>query len=441
MLACEIAKAVDGQLFGCPDTVAKGISTDSRDVSPGSLFVAIRGERFDGNRFIPAAYAEGAAVVIGTDEICVPEGKAYIKTVDSVEALGRLSAWHRQKFSGPLVGVTGSVGKTTTKEMIASVLSVAFPTLKTEGNFNNAIGMPLTLLSLSEETKAAVIEMGMSAKGEISYLTRLAKPTAAVITNIGLCHIEHLKTQENIRDAKLEIAEGLPEGGTLFVNGDDPFLQDICIDGVHVVRFGVENPTSEIRGVEMGENRFSVDGFVFDVPIPGRHNILNALAGYAVGKMCGMTNEEIREGLMRYKTDGIRQSETEIRPGIRVICDYYNASPTAMDVALQMLGKGEAKRKIAVLGDMLELGEMTESCHRAVGEKAAAEGVDILLTVGSAMAYAAEEGEKSGIQNVRHFSDNAALAAHLGSILEEGDRVLIKGSHGMKMGEIFEKIR
>lgn len=441
MLACEIAKAVGGQLFGCPEAIADGVSTDSRTIKPGSLFVAIRGERFDGNRFIESAYSEGASVVIGNDDTDVSDGKAYIKVSDSVAALGLLGAWHRQKFSIPLVGVTGSVGKTTTKEMIAAVLSAAFPTLKTEGNFNNQIGMPLTLLGLSEGTKAAVIEMGMSAKGEISYLTRLAKPTAAVITNIGLCHIEHLKTQENIRDAKLEIVEGLCEGGTLFVNGDDPFLRDIRIQGVRVVRFGLENPECEIQGVEMGESRFAVDGYVFDVPIPGRHNILNALAGYAVGKLCGMTNEKIREGLLQYKTDGIRQSETEIRPGVRVICDYYNASPTAMDVALSMLKKGEAKRKIAVLGDMLELGEMTESCHRTVGKKAAEAGVDILLTVGSAMVYAAEEGKKNGIKDVHHFSDNAALAAHLGSILETGDRVLIKGSHGMKMGEIFEKIR
>lgn len=441
MLACEIAKAVGGQLSGCHSIVAEGISTDSRAVIPRSIFVAIRGERFDGNQFISSAYAEGAAVVVGNDEIHAPAGKAYIKVEDSVEALGLLSAWHRQKFSIPLVGITGSVGKTTTKEMIAAVLSAAFSTLKTEGNFNNAIGMPLTLMRLSEETKAAVIEMGMSAKGEISYLTRLAKPTAAVITNIGLCHIEHLKTQENIRDAKLEIAEGLPEGGTLFVNGDDPFLQDIYIEGIRVVRFGLENPACEVRGVEMGESRFSVDGAVFDVPIPGRHNILNALAAYAVGKAHGMTNEKIREGLMQYRTDGIRQSETEIRPGIRVICDYYNASPTAMDVALNMLGKGEATRKIAVLGDMLELGEMTETCHRAVGEKAAKEGVDILLTVGDAMAYAAEEGKKNGIKSVQHFSCNASLAAYLAERMREGDRILIKGSHGMKMGEIFEKIR
>lgn len=441
MLACEIAKAVGGMLSGNAEALAKAVSTDSRAVRPDSLFVAIRGERFDGNAFIESAYRDGASVVIGNVAFLAPMGKAYIQVEDSVEALGLLGAWKRNKLSGPLVGVTGSVGKTTTKEMIAAVLAEAFRTIKTEGNFNNAIGMPLTLLRLSEETEAAVIEMGMSAKGEISYLTRLAKPTMAVITNIGLCHIEHLKTQENIRDAKLEITEGLPEGGTLFVCGDDPFLKDISLEGIKVIRFGFENPECEILGEVITENRFMADGAYFDVPIAGRHNLLNALCAYAVGKACGMTNDKIRTGLLSYKTDGIRQSETEIRPGIRVISDYYNASPTAVDVALEMLGKGEAGRRIAVLGDMLELGEMSESCHRRVGEKAAKEGVDVLLTVGKAMAYASSEGEKNGIKTVRHFADNETLSAFLQSILKTGDRVLIKGSHGMKMGEIFEKIR
>lgn len=441
MLACEIAKATGGELFGNGEVMADGITTDSRSVSEGALFIAIRGERFDGNRFIASAYAQGAAVVIGNEDISQPEGKAYIKVSDSVKALGLLSTYYRQKFSIPLVGVTGSVGKTTTKEMIAAVLSASFQTLKTEGNFNNAIGMPLTLLGLSETTEAAVIEMGMSAKGEISYLTRLAKPTVAVITNIGLCHIEHLKTQENIRDAKLEIAEGLPKGGTLFVCGDDPFLKDIQIEGIQVLRFGLDNPACEIYGKVLSENSFSVDGFVFDVPIPGKHNILNALCAYAVGKAHHMKNEKIREGLLSYKTDGIRQSETEIRPGISVISDYYNASPTAMDVALHMLGKGDAKRKIAVLGDMLELGEMSEACHRSVGEKAAKEGIHVLLTVGKEMTFAAEEGRKNGIELVRHFQDNEALGTFLSENLRTGDRVLIKGSHGMKMGEIFDKIK
>lgn len=223
--------------------------------------------------------------------------------------------------------------------------------------------------------------------------------------------------------------------------GDDPFLKDISLEGIKVIRFGFENPKCEILGEVITENRFMADGAYFDVPIAGKHNLLNALCAYAVGKACGMTNDKIRTGLLSYKTDGIRQSETEIRPGIRVISDYYNASPTAVDVALEMLGKGEAGRRIAVLGDMLELGEMSESCHRRVGEKAAKEGVDVLLTVGKAMAYASSEGEKNGVKIVRHFADNETLSAFLQSILKTGDRVLIKGSHGMKMGEIFEKIR
>jgi len=441
MRAIEIARAVNGELFGLETAEVKSISTDSRAIEKASLFVAIRGERFDGNQFIDTAFEKGASVVLGNDETTVPEGCAYIKTEDSILALGRLAAWHRQKFNIPVVGITGSVGKTTTKEMIAAVLSTAFNTCKTAGNFNNHIGLPLTVLGLSEKHTAAVIEMGMSAKGEISYLTQIAKPTVAVITNVGLSHIENLGSQENIRDAKLEIAEGLPKGGTLFVNGDDPLLKDVSCEGVQVVRFGFENQDCEILGTITSEDTFTVDDTAFFVPVAGKHNLYNALAAYSIGKACGICAEKAKAGILSYKPDGIRQSEKEIRPGITVICDYYNASPASMEVALQMLARGEAKRRIAVLGDMLELGEIGERCHREVGEKAASLGTDVVLCVGPLSAYAAESAQKSGVKTVKCFANNQELSSYLSSILKTGDRVLIKGSHGMKMEEIFEKIR
>ncbi len=441
MRAFDIFGAVGGTFFGAEYAEVTCVSTDSRATQNGSLFIAIKGERFDGNRFIDSAYEKGATVVIGNADAVPPKDCAYIRVLDSLAALGKLAAWHRQQFSIPLVGITGSVGKTTTKEMIAAVLSTTYHTLKTEGNFNNHIGLPLTALKLGKDHGAAVLEMGMSARGEISYLTKIAKPTVAVITNIGLSHIENLGSQENIRDAKLEIAEGLDEGGPLFVNGDDPFLEKVTLPKSKVVRYGFENPAAEIRGTITGENSFTVDGVSFSVPVAGKHNLYNALAAYAVGRACGVSAEKAAEGILKYKTDGVRQSEVEIRPDITVICDYYNASPASVAVALEMLSKGKAKRRIAVLGDMLELGTFGEKCHAEIGEKAAAYGIDMLLSVGELSRFTAKSAKACGVPFVESFPDNAALSRALLSILEEGDRVLIKGSHGMKMEEIFEKIR
>ncbi len=441
MRACEIAKAAGGRLFGKEAAEAKGVSTDSRRCKAGDLFVAIRGENMDGNRFLAGAYKNGAAVAIGEVEMTPPDGCAYIQVPDSVQALGLLGAWHRGKFSMPVVGVTGSVGKTTTKEMIAAVLSTAYKTKWTRGNFNNAIGLPLTLLSIPEDCEAAVIEMGMSARGEISYLTNLTRPTIAVITNVGLSHIENLGSQENIYRAKLEIAEGLPAGSTLLVNGDDPFLENTTLSEVQVKRFGLDNPACEYRANLCGENAFCIEDRTYSLPISGRHNVYNALAAYAVGKELGMQEEKIQAGLLSYKTDGIRQSEVEFRPGITAICDYYNASPASMSVALGMLEKGEGRRRIAVLGDMLELGEFGEKCHREVGKEAVARGVDMLLAVGTLSRYAVEEARKAGIAYAESFPDNQSLAAYLLKTIQAGDRILIKGSHGMRMGEIFEAIK
>ena len=440
MRGIDVKTAVGGILTGDETVQIGSVSTDSRSIYKGTLFIAVRGERFDGNDFIEAAFEKGAHAVIGNREAIPPVGCAYVRVPDSVEALGRLAAWHREQFTIPVVGITGSVGKTTTKEMVGAVLSARYSTLKTAGNFNNHIGLPLTVLRLTESHEAAVIEMGMSARGEISYLTKIAKPTVAVITNVGLSHIETLKTQENIRDAKLEIAEGLPPGGTLLVSGDDAYLQNVQVPGAEVKRFGFDNPDCEFLGKIIDDDHFSFMETVIRVPVPGRHNLYNALAAVAAGFVCGISPDVAAEGLANYKTDGIRQTEVEIRPQIKVICDYYNASPASMAVALEMLQKGEAKRRIAVIGDMLELGEIGPACHREIGKKAVEMGIDMLFTVGPLAKLAAEEGAALGMETM-HFPDNDALSNALLHILSPGDRVLIKGSHGMKMEQIFEKIR
>ncbi len=441
MRATDIAKATKGELFGETEASCTFVSTDSRTIEKGALFVALRGDKFDGNQYIAMAYEKGAAAAIGNVDFTPPKGRAYVKTEDSLAALGQLAAFHRAQFSIPVVGITGSVGKTTTKEMIAAALGAKFTVCKTEGNFNNHIGLPLSMLRLSDAHEAAVFEMGMSAKGEIAYLTSLATPDVAVITNIGVSHMETLGSQENIRDAKLEIAEGLSKDGVLLVNGDDAFLKDVTIPGKTVLRYGFENPKCEILGTIENDTCFSVFGTRVWVPVSGKHNLYNALAAVSVGKALGIPVPQAAEGLLSYKTDGIRQSEKEIRPGITVLCDYYNASPPSMSAALEMLRGGKAKRRIAVLGDMLELGEIGPRCHHRVGEEAGEKGIDMVLTVGPLSRHIATGARENGVKYVESFSDNETLSAYLIKILSAGDRVLIKGSHGMKMEEIFEKIR
>ncbi len=441
MRAYEVSDATGGVLNGNRDAEYQNVCIDSRACAAGSLFVAISGEKHDGNSFLESAFQNGCAVAIGTKDFEAPRGKAYIKVKDSILALGALASWHRAQYKIPVVGITGSVGKTTTKEMIAAVLSQKYNTLKTEGNYNNHIGLPLTALRLSDEHTAAVIEMGMSARGEIAALTRIARPTVAVITNVGMSHIESLGTVENIRDAKLEIIEGLSPGGTLLINGDDAQLRDVVIDGVHIVRYGFQNPACDYCGEIVDDSTFIWEGQSVHVPVGGIHNLYNALAACAVGSLCGIDKVTAARGIMDYAPDGIRQTETKIRDGVLVICDYYNAGPASMEAAINMLQKGKALRRIAVLGDMLELGAYSQQCHQDVGRLLAKGKIDAAFFVGKEMKKAAETAREGGVLHVSCFEDNASLSDSLIKILRAGDRVLIKGSHGMRMQEIFEKIR
>ena len=417
------------------DVRFSGARADSRQLVPGQLFVALQGAR-DGHDFIPCAMERGAAAALGERQL---PGVPMIVAEDSLAALGKIARGWRETLSTKVVGVTGSVGKTTTKEMIAAVLETGFVTGKTQKNFNNNIGLPMTVLDLGPATEAAVIEMGMNHFGEISYLTQIARPQLAVITNIGTMHIENLGSREGICRAKLEILEGMPADGAVILNGDEPLLRR-AKTGRPTVFFGF-GPDCDLRAVELAqdeaETRFVAEGlgerFALRLPVEGRHNVYNALAAAAVGLTLGLTPAQIARGLRDFRNTGERQNIYE-KNGCTVISDCYNAGPESMAAALSILERRPGRR-IAVLGDMLELGEHGPAAHERVG-RLAAESAELVWTYGPLSALtAAAAGEKG-----RHFDTHAALIEALRAELRPGDVLLFKGSHGMHMEKVLEGV-
>ncbi len=443
--AKEIAEAAGGRLIGENVTVS-GVSTDTRTIEKGMLFAAIKGESFDGNDFIEAAAQKGAAAVLsdresGAESHSVP----VILVKDTRTAQLALARYHRSRFPVKLVGVTGSVGKTSTKDMVYAVLSARYSTLRTEGNFNNDIGLPRTLFRLNESFGAAVIEMGMSGLGEISVLSKAAAPDICIITNIGWCHIENLKTRENILRAKLEILDGAAESAPLILNGDDEYLKTVSIPGRRIVKYGFSEDcdiqAENITRTERGES-FSLvyrgGKYSAAVPAAGEHHVLNALAAFAAGIEAGMTPEEIIPALLRYEPSGMRQ-KIEQRGGVTVILDCYNASPTSMRSSLSVLGGMDCSgRKIAVLGDMLELGEMSAQLHAGIAEYIL-KNADCAFLYGKEMAHCRDKLAARGFE-VHHSEDKAALAEELIGFIRPGDAVLFKGSRGMRMEEIADQL-
>ncbi|MFT8888475.1 MAG: UDP-N-acetylmuramoyl-tripeptide--D-alanyl-D-alanine ligase [Ethanoligenens sp.] len=439
-----ILNATGGRLTrACFNCKCDDISTDTRTIKPGSLFVALRGERFDGNEYLETAFSRGASVALA--ERPYP-GWPVVLVEDAYKALRALAAAYRRQFSLPVVGVTGSVGKTSTKEMIFAVLSRAFRTHRNAGNLNNLIGMPMSVFGLENTHKAAVFEMGMSAFGEIAALSRVAAPEIGVITNIGISHIEMLGSQENILKAKLEILEGLRPGGKLVLNGDDAFLSAVRTDQAEIVTYGIENTgcTYVAEAIESSAEettfrlRYPGGCLAARLPVVGRHNVYNALAAFAVGRALGLAPEVIAEGFLQYAPTGYRQ-KIEKLGGITFVEDCYNASPDSMRSAFDVLNTVQPKgRKLAVLADMLELGETAPEAHRAVGRAAAENGVDILLSFGEDAQYYQEGYREAGGAQSFYFTDKAALTDTLCGQLMEGDAVLFKGSRGMRLEEIIQ---
>lgn len=446
----EIVEATGGSLVsGSAGAMITGISTDSRKTGGGCLFIPLKGERFDGHDYINMALDGGAAAVLTHKAVDCKGGKAIIRVDDTSKALRELAAYYRKKFTVPFVGITGSVGKTSTKDMIAGVVGTKFNVLKTEGNLNNEIGVPLTVFNLEGFHEAAVLEMGMSAAGEISRLTAIVRPDIAVITNVGMSHIETLGSRQNILKAKLEILEGLASKGLVVLNGDDALLAGMK----DLLRFrtvfygmdeGVDYQASNINS--HGENGtyfdIKINGREYNIhiPVPGVHNVHNALAAVAVGCELGIPMDDIIKGIAGFSPSKMRMDI--IKAGdVRIINDTYNASPQSMEAALNVLKEiGRKSRKIAVLGDMLELGDWAPKAHYDVGRFVATSGTDMLIAVGKNSRYIIDGAVDNGFSGSRtkYFEGNGEALEFIRSNLMIDDVVLVKGSRGMKMEEIVK---
>ena len=447
----EIVRATGAFAAGAKETVFTGVETDTRTIGNGALFVALKGERFNGEDFLQKAQEAGAAGVLVSDG-CAQEKTAglsvcVLRVPDTLKAYQEIARAHRARFSLPVVAITGSNGKTTTKDLTASVLGASFPVLRTEANFNNEIGLPKTLLGLRPEHRAAVVEIGMRGLGQIEALAPMAAPTVGVVTNVGETHIELLGSIENIARAKSEMVEALGEGGTAILNADDPrvlAMREKAKKGVSVLTFG-ENETADVRGTDIAqdgmESRFAAtfpDGKKqsYRLPLPGRHNISNALAALAVGYALGLSPEAMAPGLAAPAMSGARFA-CEKRGDYTIINDAYNASPLSMSAAIRTMKEIAKGRRVAVLGDMLELGDVAKEAHRRVGEELAKSGAAALVTRGTLGEEIAAGAERAGMTEVYRCASHEEAAATLKKILRPGDTVLFKGSHGMQMDKII----
>ena len=446
--AKDVVAACGGELVaGDMDARITGVSTDTRTLAPGDLFVALTGENSDGHKFLADALAKGAVGVVVSRKV---ESQCLtIRVADTLLALGDLAAFYRSKFDPVVVGVTGSVGKTTTKEMIAAVAAAKGPVLKNEGNFNNEIGLPMTLLNLAPRHKTAVVEMAMRGAGQIDYLARIAKPKIGVITNIHMVHIELLGTMDAIADAKGEMLDHLPADGTAVLNADDAYFEYLSRRAnCRVVSFG-ESVGAAVRAVSSGidskgcchfEVKTPSGSFDVHIPVPGEHNIKDALAAIAVGEELGIDHEAIRAALAAFKAPEKRSNVIPSRRGYVVIDDTYNAGPASVKSAVKTLTMMEGDRKIAVLGDMLELGEHAIEAHLEIGRAVKECGIDLLFAVGELAKLITRGAIDAGmpIAAVSEFEDSAQAAKEVPSKVRERDVVLVKGSRAMKMERIVE---
>ena len=451
MTLANIAAACGGIYYGKEEDRNKevlSITTDSRKAEPGSLFIAIRGERVDGHDFVDSVFEKGALCVLSEQELPEAEGN-YILTASTLQAIKDLAEFYRQQLSVRVVGITGSVGKTSTKEMIASVLSEKYKVLKTLGNFNNELGLPLTVFRLTEEDEVAVLEMGISDFGEMHRLSKIARPDICVMTNIGQCHLEFLHDRDGILRAKSEIFDFIAEDGKIVLNGDDDKLSTLHeVKGITPVFFGLKSGreiyadelvSKGLRGtvcrIHTPEGETEVH-----VPLPGRHMVMNALAGTAVGLELGLSLEEIRRGIEKVEALNGRFHMIE-HNGMLIVDDCYNASPVAMMASLDILMDAEG-RKVAILGDMFELGENELELHAGVGTHASRNAIDLLICVGERCRHMAEAAfEGGGCGEVLSIPTLDALLETLPRLVQSGDTILVKASHGMHFEKVVEKLQ
>ena len=428
----------------------QGVSTDSRTVQPGDLFIPLRGDKFDGHDYLTQAIQRGAAACL-SEEMLGGLRVPVVKVADTLKALGDLAAAVRRQFSGPVVGITGTSGKTTCKEMLAAILVHLGPGLKSAGNFNNLIGVPLTLFELRPEHCWAVVEMGMSTRGEIARLAEIAAPNVGLITNVGAGHLENFEGISGVARAKGELFISLPAEGIALINADDPEVRMLPVaNGVRKVLFGASSDAAiRASGIRAHGGTVSfdltVDGAVKRVtlPLPGRHNVGNALGAAAAAAVLGVGLEEIAAGLEAFKPCPGRMELLELPGDIVVLEDSYNANPLSVHAALDALHDlGSPGRRIAVLADMLELGPTSPELHHQIGALAA-ERADWLFTYGALATEIARGAREAGLPKNQIFVANSheELAARLLEMLQAGDRVLIKGSRGMRMEKVTAALR
>ncbi len=457
----DILKVTNGKLIaGNVDLECEDVSTDTRKIKQGDTYIGIKGANFNGNEFWEKAFQEGATIAIvqgvefKSEQINKYQDKAIILVEDTIKALGQLAAYKRSLYDIPVVAITGSVGKTSTKDIVANVVSQKYKTLKTEGNFNNHIGLPLTLLKLKDH-EAAVVEMGMNHEGEIRYLTNIAKPTISVITNIGTSHIGNLGSRENILKAKLEILEGMEKKKIIF-NNDNDLLHDFCSknldDGTEIITFGIENESDNMATeIQLKENRSTFNYRIqskninekITVPIGGIHFVYNSLCAAAVGEALNIDISKIKQGIEGFELTQKRMEITSLSNGAKLINDSYNASLESMKASLKYLSEFKEYRKIAVLGDMLELGDFSKELHKQVGKEVAKNKVDILICMGEESKYIIEgaETENDNIQEIKHFDSREEVTEYLKNIIKHGDMILFKASNGMRFYDIVEEVK
>ncbi|RKL65178.1 UDP-N-acetylmuramoyl-tripeptide--D-alanyl-D-alanine ligase [Salipaludibacillus neizhouensis] len=448
----EIAVWANGEVVG-PDTnriEVAGVSTDTRTIEKANLYIPIVGENFNGHDFVTGAIKNGAVGALWQkDQPNSPADVPLIYVDDTLVALQELAKNYLASLPAKVIAITGSNGKTTTKDMVTSVLSTTYKVQKTEGNYNNHIGLPLTILRLQEDTEIVVLEMGMSGRGEIELLSNLAQPEAAIITNIGESHLQDLGSREGISEAKFEITAGLRENGTLIIHGDEPLLTEkVDQSPFHVITFG----NSETNDYCPAHIQQKSNGTYFTlkdeaeteyfIPVLGKHNVNNALSAIAISKQMNVSIPDIKKGLEAIKITGMRTELIQGKDGVTVINDAYNASPTSMRAAIDLLQDlKHYKKKIVVLGDMLELGDKEETFHFEVGKGIDKEKINEVITFGQLGRKIAEGAKVNFPENrVFAYNDKQALIAKLKGTVEEGDIVLLKGSRGMKLEEVVYEL-
>mgnify|MGYP000874036546 FL=1 len=448
----EALAAMGGEIVQAGAESFSSVVTDTRKITKGALFLGLKGDRFNGEDFAHEAAAKGAAgIVVSSD--CPAEklsgiSVAILRVPDTLAAYQQLAHAWRMRFSLPVIAITGSNGKTTTKDLAAATLSPLGKILKTQANFNNEVGLPLTLLGIRAEHKAAVVEIGMRGLHQIEAMAPIAAPTIGIVTNVGETHMELLGSIENIARAKAELVEAIPAGGTVILNADNPYvaaMRDKAKEGVRVLTFGVTHE-ADIRARDivtraMSATRFTVDyaggPHAFLMPMLGHHNVYNALAAIAASHALGVDPEAAAEGLRRLEVTQMR-FETQDLGDWHIINDAYNASPMSMQAAIKTLAGIVKGRKIAVMGDMLELGNISESAHRKVGQELAMYGFDAVVTRGEMGRFIADSAEAGGVKIVRRCASHEEAADFLHEILQPGDTILFKGSRGMAMERIID---